>query len=78
MQNKNKSHTFVASLHTKSYAMTILRKITIEKALRYLFLLLSIGAGLMLLLNLSAYLGIGGDEAIIRGTQLQQEQDLTI
>ncbi len=47
--------------------MTIWSKITVEKALRYLFLLLSIGAAIMLLLNLSVYLGIGADGAIIRG-----------
>lgn len=47
--------------------MTISGQITIEKILRYLFFLLSIGAAAMLLLNLSTYLGIGGDEAMIRG-----------
>ena len=47
--------------------MDILRKITLEKALRYLFLCFSIGAAVMLLFNLSVYLGIGNEEAIIRG-----------
>lgn len=42
-------------------------KITVEKGLRYLFLLLTIAGGLVILLNLGAYLGIGTEGAMIRG-----------
>ncbi|MDX1913529.1 MAG: DUF2975 domain-containing protein [Saprospiraceae bacterium] len=42
-------------------------KISIPKMLRYAFLVLSIGGGLFLLLNLMAYFGLGGNGPFLRG-----------
>jgi hypothetical protein len=47
--------------------MTIKRKITLEKILRYVFFGLSISGGILVLLNLVACLGTGGEGPIIRG-----------
>ncbi len=47
--------------------MKIWSEITVAKTLRYLFLLLSIGWGLVALLNLSACLGIFDHDAMMRG-----------
>lgn len=43
------------------------KKITVTRALRYLFLVLTAGAALLLLLNLSAYFGISSEGPFIRG-----------
>jgi hypothetical protein len=47
--------------------MKHLPEFTVEKTLRYLFLVLTFGAGLLTLLNVCAYLGISDHEPMIRG-----------
>lgn len=57
--------------------MTTFKGIKASRVLHYLFMALTAGAALMLLLNLAAYFGIAGERPFIRGwvTTLADRQD---
>lgn len=80
LQNKKIACTFATSFHTKkSCGMSHWKKITLTRVLHYLFFSLTAATALLLVLELSAYFGIGNEGPFIRGwvtTVTEQKQPI--